>query len=110
MKNYKLVISALLLFAVLVGIGIAAIPAPPVNQNLGLPDTKMVNVSVDLCKGCHPGAPDIHHYMVSGGPGSGMVRTTTLGCVDCHPINGGQLTISRNCHDCHDGTAWSANT
>ncbi len=105
----KLYIAAAILFLGLVGIGWAAIPAPPVNQNLGLPDTKMVNVSVDLCRGCHPGAPDIHHYMVSGGPGSGMNRTTTLGCVDCHPIIGGVLTVSKNCHDCHDGTAFSAN-
>ncbi|MCX9027066.1 MAG: IPT/TIG domain-containing protein, partial [Candidatus Methanoperedens sp.] len=118
MKNFKIVIPALLLFAVLVGIGIAAIPAPPVNQNLGFADTKFVNVSVDhsapgstayACKDCHPGAPDIHHYMVSGGPGSNMTRTTALGCADCHPIVGGQLTISRNCHDCHDGTVWSGN-
>lgn len=109
MKKIKIVVPALLLFAVLVGIGIAAIPAPPVNQNLGLPDTRMPNVSANLCKGCHPGASDIHHFMVSGGPGSNFVSTTNLGCLDCHPIINGQLTISRNCHDCHDGTAWSLN-
>jgi hypothetical protein len=105
----KLYIAAAILFIGLVSLGYAAIPAPAVNQNLGIPDTNMVNQSVALCKGCHPGAPDIHHYMVSGGPGSGMVKTTTLGCMDCHPIVGGQLTISLNCHDCHDGKAWSVN-
>lgn len=118
MKKLRVVMAAILLFALLVGIGNAAVLAPPVNQNLGFADTQMPNVSVDhtqpgstayACKDCHPGAPDIHHYMVSGGPGSNMVKTTTLGCVDCHPISGGQLTISRNCHDCHDGTAWTVN-
>jgi hypothetical protein len=106
MKNSRILISTVTLFLVLVGIGMAAVPAPPVNQNLGLPDTTFPNVPVNLCRGCHPGAPDIHHFMVSGGPGSHFSRTTALGCVDCHPIIGGQLTISRNCHDCHDGTAW----
>lgn len=105
----KLYIAAAILFIGIVGLGWAAEAASPVNQNMGLPDTKMVNVSNDLCKGCHQGPADVHHYMVSGGPGSSMVRTTTLGCVDCHPVSGGALTIDRNCHDCHDGPAWSAN-
>jgi hypothetical protein len=109
MKNLKIGIVAILLFALLAGIANAAIPAPPVNQNLGLPDTQMPNVPVELCKGCHPGAPDIHHYMVSGGPGSNFIPTTTLGCMDCHPVISGVLTISRNCHDCHDGTPWAVN-
>jgi len=106
----KLYIAAAILFIGLVSLGWAAVPrGPPVNQNLGLDDTQMPNVTVATCQGCHPGAPDVHHYMVSGGPGSGMVPTTTLGCMDCHPVISGQLTISRNCHDCHDGTAWSVN-
>ncbi|MCX9026269.1 MAG: IPT/TIG domain-containing protein [Candidatus Methanoperedens sp.] len=109
MKNLKIGITAMMLLVLLAVVASAAVPAPPVNQNLGLPDTKFQNVSVDLCRGCHPGAADIHHFMVSGGPGSNMNKTTTLGCGDCHPIIGGQLTISRNCHDCHDGTAWSVN-
>ncbi len=87
----------------------ASVETAPMNQNLGLQDTQMPNVSVALCQGCHQGAPDIHHYMVSGGPGSNMTKTTALGCADCHPIVGGQLTISRNCHDCHDGIAWTVN-
>jgi hypothetical protein len=125
MRNSRILVATVTLFLVLVGIGMAAIPAPPVNQNLGFADTKFFNVSVDhsqpnstayACRDCHPGAPDIHHYMVSGGPYSPIsnttgkhLPTTTLGCPDCHPIVNGQLTISRNCHDCHDGTAWSAN-
>jgi hypothetical protein len=109
MKNLKIGIVAILLFALLAGIASAAIPAPPVNQNMGLPDTKMIDVPVTLCKGCHPGAPDIHHYMVSGTTKTNNLPTTNLGCLDCHPIVGGLLTISRNCHDCHDGTAWTVN-
>jgi hypothetical protein len=109
MKNRYLIGGALAII-LLVGIAAnAAIDAPPVNQNLGLDDTQMPNVTVAFCQACHPGASDVHHYMVSGGPGSGFVPTTTLGCMDCHPIVSGQLIISRNCHDCHDGTPWTVN-
>lgn len=101
----KLYIAAAILFIGLVGLGWAAIPAPPVNQNIGLADTQMPNVSVTTCKGCHPVPPDTHHYMLG--------KTTPLGCTDCHPLTGPvgaqTLTISRNCHDCHDGTAWAVN-
>ncbi len=31
----------------------AAIPPPPVNQNLGIPDTSFSNFSAELCQACH---------------------------------------------------------
>jgi len=113
MKNLRIVIAAILLFALLAGIGSANIPAPPVNQQVALYDTNMVNVSVDhslpgstpyACKDCHLNPRDTHHDMVTAG-------ATILGCVDCHPLSGVPLrmTISRNCHDCHDGTGFPAN-
>lgn len=113
MKKLRVVIAAILLFALLVGTGAANIPAPPVNQKVALYDTNMVNVSVDhslpnsttyACKDCHTNPRDSHHDMVTAG-------ATVLGCLDCHPLSGSplRLTISRNCHDCHDGTGFAAN-
>lgn len=105
MKKRNLLFAAIALLA-MVAVAMALVPAPPVNQNLGLYDTRMINVSVDTCKGCHQSPPDIHHFMLGAG-------NTNLGCMDCHPLTGPvgsqTLTISRNCHDCHDGTAWTVN-
>ncbi|MCF6299398.1 MAG: hypothetical protein L3J01_05925 [Thiomicrorhabdus sp.] len=93
----------------------AAIPPPPVNQNLGIPDTSFSNFGPDLCKACHwasargddplsgapvkPGYnPDRHHLAVNteidGKPefppfrdadGDG-VNDTVFGCLNCHKI------------------------
>ncbi len=106
MKNRYLIGGALAII-LLVGIAAnAAIDAPPVNQNMGLPDTLVENVATETCKGCHPGAPDIHHFMLAKG-------TTELGCMDCHvmegPVGSQVMYIERNCVNCHNGSAWYKN-
>ncbi|KCZ73597.1 IPT/TIG domain-containing protein [Candidatus Methanoperedens nitroreducens] len=103
----KIYLAAAITFLVLVGISWAVVPPPPVNQNLGLYDTNIANVSSETCKGCHTANPaNIHHLMLSGG-------TTNLGCLDCHPTQGTYPSqyqyIERSCQNCHNGTAFWAN-
>ena len=65
----------------------------------------MQNLSVTTCRGCHPSAPDIHHFMVGKG-------NTQLGCSDCHPWQASTQTvyIERDCHGCHNGAPVAPNT
>jgi hypothetical protein len=110
MKRKYILVTALMMLIFLTGIAAAVPPvSPPAPQNLGLGDTEFYNVTVSTCKNCHPDPVNIHHAMVGGNANYG----TPLGCPDCHPMTGPlgsqTMTISRNCHDCHDGTAWTAN-
>lgn len=88
---------------VVAGIGFAAVPAPPVNQNIGLPDIAFTETD---CRACHTsGVPDRHHMLygqtIPGGsvvpyPGAG----TEYVCLSCHDTN---FTVERDCAVCHDG-------
>ncbi len=105
MKKKKLYIASAIIL-MLVGIGLAAIPPPPVNQDLGLYDTRVAFVSSVTCKGCHPSPQNIHHLMLPPG-------ATPFGCLDCHPTMGTYPDqyqyIERDCQNCHNGTAFWAN-
>ena len=112
------ILKHLIAFAFILGMSSmasAAIPPPPVNQNLGIPDTAFSNFSQELCQACHwasyrddeplsgapvkPGYnPDRHHLAVGteidGKPeypperdanGDG-VTDTHFSCLNCHKI------------------------
>ncbi|MCF6253978.1 MAG: hypothetical protein L3J38_04440, partial [Thiomicrorhabdus sp.] len=120
------ILKHLIAFAFILGMSSmasAAIPPPPVNQNLGIPDTSFSNFSADLCKACHwasardleplSGAPvkegynpNRHHLAVGteidGKPefppfrdsdGDGE-NDTHFNCLNCHEINVGGFDIA----------------
>ncbi len=133
-KNLKKIVSALLIFAVLAGIGVALTPPPPppppVPQNIGIfdqPITKLQTNATDqaACRQCHQtsgtnisggynntvgGVPTRHHRLVQ----TGVVNPYTnapFGCNDCHPSTpgvGNGILLNRACTDCHNGTTFSA--
>lgn len=117
MKNLKLAISAVLLFAVLAWIGYALTPPPPppVNQNLGIYDTSIAlfktngsftNVTSNgqmACRTCHnstgttaPGYTNLtlggvdsrHHWLVQYSA-INPATGVAFGCQDCHPSTPG---------------------
>lgn len=117
-RKFLIPIFALTFLAVL---AIADIPPPPVNQNFGVYDTLMVNYNETLCRGCHNstssplvtgGVPTRHHNLVA----NGTINPDTnqpFGCSDCHPSTpgtGNGILLDRNCMDCHNGTAFWADS
>lgn len=115
MKNLKIVITALLLFVALAGIGQALIPPPPVEQNISFYDADTNAADASLCRGCHTGTGsppndvspmDRHHNLL---PTPGF----PYGCNDCHPTVGipGYQTmyVEKNCINCHNGTGFYLN-
>lgn len=106
MKQKRIIISVVVFLAIAL-IGMALVPPPPANQNLNMYDAGIASATNTTCRGCHPGAPDTHHVMLS------VPGRTTLGCLDCHPMMGTypnqQVYIERNCINCHNGTAFWAN-
>ncbi len=136
MKDLRIVVSAMLLFAVLVGIGFALTPPPPppppVPQNIGIYDTGIDNLrTTDLdqgvCRVCHNtsgttisggysntigGVPTRHHRLVmlqTINPETGAI----FACTDCHPSTpnvGSGILIDRSCVNCHNGTDFWADS
>jgi hypothetical protein len=136
MKDLKLVVSALLLFAVLAGIGYALTPPPPppppVSQVIGLNDTsidKLVTTPIDqsACRQCHQtsgtsisggysntigGVPTRHHSLLPAGTINPLTNAP-FGCQDCHPSTPGVgmgILLDRSCVDCHNGTNFWADS
>ncbi len=133
MKKLKLTVLALLLFAVLAAIGYAFTPPPPpVPQNLGMPDTTINDLVTNAtdqsaCRVCHQtsgtnisggynntigGVPTRHHNMLPEGIINPMTNAP-FGCQDCHPSIpgiGNGILLDRSCLDCHNGTAFWADT
>lgn len=111
-------ISALVFLGILVAI--ADIPPPPANQNFGVYDTMMMNYNEALCRGCHNstssplvtgGVPTRHHNLVKTS-GINPYTNQPFQCTDCHPhIPGGNgVLLDTNCIDCHNGTAFWADS
>ena len=78
------------------GISMANIPAPPVNQIAGFPDTEFNALTEDDCRACHPSVVDAHHLIYGEpmiGPGEcseniGICDASGEPCVtseDCPP-------------------------
>ena len=77
-------------------ISMANIPAPPVNQIAGFPDTEFNALTEDDCRACHPSVVDAHHLLYGDsmiGPGEcseniGICNISGDPCVvsaDCPP-------------------------
>jgi hypothetical protein len=96
-RRYVFVLSIGLVFLVQTLV-LALIPAPPVNQNMGMYDTLFLNVNESGCRSCHAsGVPDTHHNLVATGK---------YGCMNCHPElqDGSGVTLVRNCIQCHNNS------
>lgn len=104
MKNRNILLSVLVIAAI-AAVAMALVPPPTVNQNIGLIDTKVMNLVEQNCRNCHNstylgGVPTRHHN---------LVPTGEYACMNCHPTDGQSVVIERNCIQCHNGTAWRAN-
>src|SRR5659263_138821 len=100
MKNLKIVIAAILLFALLAGVASAV---PLAGQDVGMKDISFVDVPAARCKECHVDMPNTHHAMIGK-------KATTLGCGSCHPTVSGSMYIEKDCKECHKmDTAWTRN-
>ena len=118
MKKIKTIyIAAAIVFLGLVGLALAIVPPPPVNQSIGTYDTRVDKYTESLCRNCHNsttlgGVPTRHHNLAA----LGRINTETgqpYGCQDCHPATpgvGNGVLIDRNCVDCHNGSAFWGNT
>ncbi len=103
----------------------------PVNQNIGLYDTSidlLITNAIDqsACRSCHQtsgtnisggynntigGVPTRHHLLVQ----RGVINPYTnapFGCTNCHPSTGQGtgILLDRSCVDCHNGTAFWADS
>jgi hypothetical protein len=104
----------------------AAVPAPPVNQFIGIPDSVFNNQVEGDCRGCHqPQADNVnrHHLLVntpvscpSSAPNADCIDTPpapgNFGCLTCHTMvwDGSSYGLApfRNCLLCHDQVAGQA--
>ncbi len=139
MKNLKMIVPAMLLFALLVGIGYALTPPPPppppVPQNLAINDTSIDKLQTtdgstanqSACRACHQsagtnvsggynntlgGVDTRHHGMVQRGV-TNPYTNVPFGCQDCHPTIpgiGNGILLDHSCTDCHNGTAFWADS
>lgn len=116
-------------------LSVAAVPAPPVVQNQGIPDGVFNNLVEELCRGCHNQnpppeipvdptyLPDRHHLQVgvtippnsdrpNPDPDGDGVINTVYECLSCHSMTYNPVTYTydlvqnfRNCLNCHTQTA-----
>jgi hypothetical protein len=91
--------------------GWADVPAPPVNQDIGMADLWPWDLTEADCRVCHDaGVPDRHHLLY-GQPipdpslvpfpdsdGDGFPDTNYV-CLNCHDQN---FTVERDCTVCHN--------
>ena len=85
-----------LMILLLVSLAIAAIPPPPVNQEIGLYDTIFTGFTTEECEECHTGNnPDRHHALID---------SEGKKCLDCHTRTNGTFDPFRNCSDCHSSS------
>ncbi len=104
----------------------AAVPPPPVNQLLGIPDSVFNNQVEGDCRGCHQPQTDNvnrHHLLVdtpiscpSASPNADCTAAPpapgNFGCLTCHQLmwDGSSYGFApfRNCLLCHDQIAGQA--
>ncbi|VAW48694.1 hypothetical protein MNBD_GAMMA04-1794 [hydrothermal vent metagenome] len=132
------ILKHLIAFAFIFGISSmasAAVPPPPVNQNIGIPDTVFAFQDASVCNNCHGGNPpmgvpvnpqlneDRHHKKI-GEPIDGQpdfppfrdangdgVNETTFGCYNCHKIDfnpdTGTNELVQNFRNCLNCHIWN---
>jgi hypothetical protein len=110
-KTPLLLVSFCGLTALTVSPVLGDVPAPPVNQNIGLPDTVAGELQEADCRVCHSsGVPDRHHMLygqlIPGGslvpyPDSDgdTVADLNYACLSCHDQN---FNVVRDCVTCHN--------
>jgi hypothetical protein len=82
----------------------ADIPAPPVNQDIGMFDSSIGDVTEADCRVCHnSGVPDRHHMLYGDPIPPGSVAPNPGAdpdyvCLTCHDEN---FTVVRDCTVCH---------
>ena len=113
MKRSKLSLLALVGCIVLLpaGVTMADVPAPPVNQSLGMPDVRFSALTEAECRVCHDsGVQDRHHglynsvvpslsiapYPQFNTPSGAQERYS---CMSCH---NDVFTLERDCTVCHN--------
>lgn len=96
-KNFRIALGTYILMLILIGIGTANIPPPPVNQNFGMYDTDLGNLTNSTCRACHVDMSKVHN------------SSTSYSCNECHPNGYSPSEIDRNCLNCHNGTPYYAN-
>lgn len=126
MKKRNIVFAVLAILAI-AAIAVATVPPPPVDQKIGMNDSRFdkLGSSVQMpnqsgCRVCHGGTgtnyggtqytstglPDRHHSLIQNGA-INPVTGAVYGCNNCHPVyagpNGNQALIDRECLDCHVG-------
>jgi hypothetical protein len=92
----------------------ADVPAPPVNQDIGMLDIAAAAVSEAECRVCHDaGVPDRHHLLYGSlipnpslvpypDSDGDTVPDTNYVCLNCHDQN---FNIVRDCVTCHTTSA-----
>jgi hypothetical protein len=112
-----IVLSAALIFAMAAS---ANVPAPPANQQIGMPDTIFNNLEEADCRICHENPdqfpvkdvsiPDRHHLLVGtpiGDPDSAPFADApgNFGCLSCHDADCStgicSINVYRDCTFCH---------
>lgn len=90
----------------------ADVPAPPVNQIIGMDDIRFSILEQEDCRICHPGGMEDRHHLLYGQsipPISAVPYPDTDGngvddpnyvCLSCH---GQDFTVERDCTVCHTG-------
>lgn len=93
MKYSRLVyFTSIVAMLMVISIAFADIPPPPVDQNVGLPDTAFGEFTEPECRECHSsGLVDRHHLLIGEG----------YTCTQCHDINDQGLEFTRDCLACH---------
>jgi hypothetical protein len=99
----------------------AIVPAPPVNQTLGMEDTSFDNLTAAECRVCHVGSQADRHHLLVGqdilpdslvpnpdADGDG-VDDVTYDCLNCHDMEFNDVTGTwglvqnfRDCTECHN--------
>ncbi len=92
----------------------ADVPAPPVNQTLGMLDVIFTELEEADCRACHDsGVPDRHHLLFGSSiPAASLVPypdangdgtpDTNYSCLNCHDAS---FTPIRDCVVCHTSNA-----
>ena len=116
MKTKTLIIITTLTLSIMLSAanGFADVPAPPVNQEIGMLDVSIGSLEEADCRICHDsGVPDRHHmqygsvippltlvpYPDSDGDG---VDDTNYSCLSCHDSD---FNVVRDCTVCHNTTS-----